>query len=317
MEESPKESISSQEPKKVAQTPFRVDFEGIFPKGSVKIRLVDGKSSFSREITDYINKDWQDRLKENPYMFNGELVNFQNVTQLGGQLIIEGGVTDFKTHMASSGKKFKDRFRKEFVRSGAGMSAIVVTRDNYVLLAQRGKKTSKPGTMINAPAGFIDLSNKNNNDEIDIFDEFKRELKEETLINPEEIKESYCAGLVRGNYTSVPDLVILAITELSSGEIADRINKSNTEQEDNIIFVKNDPKKLANVVLNYASIADAAQLGAKYLFIKMEHGDKWAQYFLDRIQRRSKFYENLPDSKLEEIEERKIEALNRRAFVGK
>lgn len=305
MSETQEESQKPTE-EKPSELPFTILVEGRFSDGNVRINLAPNQLALPQRAQSLVESEWEKARRENPHFFNGELFAFQELNLVDGQLNITAVPTDFKTYI--SARRIREKHGLETRVPVLCVSGLILTSDNKVLLGQRGSKVIEPNILINAPGGFIDSADRIDNSKVDPFLTFKRELREETGIDLEELTEYYCIGVTRDNEIDYEEIIIMAKTKLTAAEVLNR----RTDQEVALISVSNEPKKLADAVLKYSFVAGSTSLAIIYLFLKQGRGVTWAEYFLNRVFKRMRVYDVLTAKKQKILKDRKIKSLTTR-----
>lgn len=149
----------------------------------VIIKFENRNINLPAEIQEKIDKFWNNAIKENPNLYNGQDYTVENVINSKDKIEMIVINTNYAHYL------YDERIgvRLEKYRCCAPWGGIILlTKDDYLVVGEMGKETSVPfGLQI--PGGGVD-KNDIKDGIIDINLTIKRELKEEVNINLDEIK---------------------------------------------------------------------------------------------------------------------------------
>lgn len=195
--------------------------KGLFDPQDITITTTDHRIPLTPGQHTVIENVWGNEGKK---YFDGPLVrvNSYNLTP-EGKLSIVLGRTSYKEFLGTRDKASRIRYSYDHIANPLLASAVVITSDNKILISKRGQDGDLPGE-IDALGGHIDpQEDVDENGNIDIFKAVKRETREETGLNEDEIDEIKCLGLTY-QYRNVSHVTasFALTTKLSSTEILAR-----------------------------------------------------------------------------------------------
>ena len=144
----------------------------------VILKYEDRYIELPEELQKDIKKFWENVIKDNPNLFDGE--NFVIESMHENENTIE--LLAVKSHYSHYLYNERVGIQEEKFRACSPWTGILLqTTDNYLVVGQMDKTTSKPDCL-QIPGGQLDTSDING-DKLDLIQNLKRELKEEINID--------------------------------------------------------------------------------------------------------------------------------------
>lgn len=201
------------------------------------------------EIKDKIEKQWKKLKKRYKKLFNGTLYRLSGFKQKHGKLILRLASTNFKELMGTNHLFFFDKKNFDYLKrlgrkendclkyfsNGLSVGAVIQTKDDYVLIVKRGKKTESYPSTFYTVAGYVEPKKDKT-----MEDAVSREIEEEIGLNKDEYK-IYFLGLIRNNQTLKPELIYLIKAKKNLAEIL--TGKDEFEEFDLIFGLKKEDLK--------------------------------------------------------------------------
>ena len=186
-------------------------FLGIKDK-NIKVNYQDEYVKLPDEIQREIDSKWEDMIKENPYLWNGDTVSVYDVK-------IENNIIELfcqKSKYAHHLYQERLGLPKEYECISLSACSLMETKDGYFVLGELDKNTSNP-VMINVPGGGIDKEDIDNN-KIDCLKTIIRETKEEVNIDLNDknlVKDYHLMGFYQAEEGITPGIQVFAKVELN------------------------------------------------------------------------------------------------------
>jgi hypothetical protein len=147
-------------------------------KKSVNIHVSGSKVVLPEPLRQKINQHWQQLVKDNPRLHNGESFTVVAVDETDDRVDIELAETDYAHYLYSHQIGGLGEFTVRIIHS----ATLVITADNKMIFGAMGEHTSRPG-IIQCCGGGID-HNDITDDVVDIEHNTVKELGEELGLNP-------------------------------------------------------------------------------------------------------------------------------------
>lgn len=144
----------------------------IFRVESLSYRVLPGPHPLYARNEAAINAHWEEEVRANPSLYNGQLVFQSRVTFQAGRLEGEGHLVPYATHLW---------WRRQADRRGGSHAfawAVPISSDGAVIAIRMGPRTANPG-MVYCAAGSLEREDITDG-VVDVHANMRRELREET-----------------------------------------------------------------------------------------------------------------------------------------
>jgi 8-oxo-dGTP pyrophosphatase MutT (NUDIX family) len=171
-------------------------------------------------------------------LFDAPLYRFVNVeTRADGRLHLTLGDTGYKEYVATRALEFsRDRLRQE-LGNALAVCSVVETSDSYILLDKRLGVDVYVGRY-HVIGGFFERGRDSlENGQPDPFGAMRREIREETGIQPADIAEQYCLGLVYDLAIPHAELCFLTRLRISLAEVKTRVPEEDEIKQLETLYV--------------------------------------------------------------------------------
>jgi 8-oxo-dGTP pyrophosphatase MutT (NUDIX family) len=190
-------------------------WRSLLHKESLTISWSKTRQDLPQELNRAQERYWQTLDKE--WLYNGELVRLDRWAGKNGLHLLLS-ITDYKSLLYSHAHAENIIFKwgKEYLSRALGVSAIVVSSDDYIFVMQNSAHVGEYPGYWDVPGGHVDLPA---GDQIpDLFADISRELQEELALSCE-ISQLTCMGLIETRQTFKPELLFLANCEINRRDI--------------------------------------------------------------------------------------------------
>jgi hypothetical protein len=184
-------------------------------KKPVNIRVSGNRVVLPKLLRQKIDQHWQQLVKDNPRLHNGESFTVVAVDEADDKLDIELAETDYAHYLYSHQVGGLGAFTVRIIHS----ATLVITADNKMIFGAMGKHTSRPG-IIQCCGGGID-HNDITDGVVDIEHNTVKELAEELGLNPYDkslVSDFYPAYLKTGGPTGKMTLAYVLHLKLSGAQ---------------------------------------------------------------------------------------------------
>lgn len=162
-------------------------------------------------------------------LFDGNMCRLENWEETEDSVVFNLSRTTYKMFM---GTNFTNP-KATPLANPLGLSVALESDDGYLILGRRNAKVAYYPNRIHPFAGCMEPSS-----DLDVFADAQRELKEELLIEKEEIYEMTLSGMVADRSIRQPELIFHALCNLTRDEILGRIDA--TEHTGAVAFKPDD-----------------------------------------------------------------------------
>lgn len=227
---------------------------GLYDEQHIQVAFTPKKHTRSNQVQDYIKKQWKAVTKKNPSMFAGELISVKESDSDSKNIRLDTILTTFDDYYITGTLDFQQKFPDEKNTNVLSTGCILVTSDNCIVFGKRNKELVISPGKTTIVSGMADRNDIIDNKKADLFSCIKREIREEVGVNPNEITDLICIGLVnKPNNTGifVPFFAKLDIpfeklcARSNDGELTELIKTPNSKTE--ILKILEKTPNLSNV----------------------------------------------------------------------
>jgi 8-oxo-dGTP pyrophosphatase MutT (NUDIX family) len=190
---------------------------------SCRLAVVEQAWSYAIEHAALIDAYWQEAVRRNPALFNGEVVVLDHVSLDGDALVGTCLLTRFAAYL-----HWRDHGYDRTYGQDGFACAIVTSADGQVLLAEATAGTLNEGLCV-LPGGMIDRRDVTRDGTVDIHAAARREVVEETGLGADaveagsELYVAFCGPLV--------GMGVPFRSELTAARLKDRIRSHLAAQD--------------------------------------------------------------------------------------
>lgn len=195
-------------------------------------KTIHRKMELPKHLKEEIEIFWEEQVKDNPNLFNGEVWNVTKIEERENNIILTLEKTDYAHYIYDERHGIDDE--KYFCHNLAS-GVYIVTSDGYGVIGELDDRTSYP-RCLQVSGGGIDIKDMVNN-EFDLVKTAERELKEELNI---ELNNKQQIIKYNFEYLEVPEgkrhaysVLIKAISLLTVKELERHFNNYKKYLEEN------------------------------------------------------------------------------------
>jgi len=209
---------------------------------NIKIEIVDRLDPINDQLQTEIDTEWEKFLIEckerNIKVWNGKQFRFEGY-EFGNDIsTIKLSVSDYKTAVMLS------RLDKYNIRNNMVVISLVITSDNYLVLAKRKKVGTYSGIIGYIAGGMEPIKDSQDL----IFDNMKVELQEELGLSDLEYKLKL-NDFMYFDQVGIYAFVFITNTSLTKDEHIIRFKKEvGVEENSELVFFENNKKGVANLM---------------------------------------------------------------------
>lgn len=177
---------------------------------TIKIEFKDEILELPKDIKEQISIFWKQSKKDNPSLFNGELICVSGYKEVNNLIEITCKRTHYSHHLCDE----RVGLSKEYGCHNLVVGCLLETSDNYYVIGEMARNTSVPNCL-QIPGGNVDNTDIKE-ERVDILNALIRECKEEVNINLEDKKvvESF-----KLKYISLPNEISNAYLIITKGKL--------------------------------------------------------------------------------------------------
>ena len=271
--------------------PFFLDVIGHYGPESVETQWLDDSRPTNPDVDALIEQAWQDQTsqasQDDRCLYDGKLCRLIDLEADEQRLSLTLGAVSYKEFMGTNLTNAHLRYRHgpEVLANPLGVSAAVVTQDEYVLLGRRSEWVAHHAGKIHPLGGMVEPQPAGG--AADPFETILTELTEETGLPREAFGSPVCLGLVRDKRIVQPELVF----ELTVDRDVETIRRVALDAPDalehtELVCVRNHPAATVTFIeRNFADLTPVS-LATLLLHGQTRWGSGWfaaARGYLRRV----------------------------------
>lgn len=230
------EAIIAVEDEREIGAPFLVQAFGRYAASQVTQAWHDHPRRSPPEVEALIGRTWERKCAEAKekgiLLYNGELARLLRCQASPVSLHLDlgpGCYRDFvgtNLHNAAAVVAYGD----DCLGNPCGVSSNVITADGFLLLGRRNDRVAYHPGFLHPFGGALEADDRAAQ-RFDLFSAARRELCEELLLTPDEIRAMTCIGLVRDREMLQPEFLFDAVLTVSLADVLARFDPLAHHQE--------------------------------------------------------------------------------------
>ncbi len=214
---------------------------------------------------------WKELLKKHPAatLFNGPLAELESFRVETNRLLLNLRFSDYRAFMYSNFHRTQilKNYGEAFVNQGLGISAVVRTGDDKIVLMKRSAQVGEYPGKLDVFGGHVEPGKHMVNGVPDPCAGIREELREELNLSAEEIPDLRIIGMIRNAETSKPELVFLAKSFLSLDDIREKAKQATDAGEyDSLVSVSDRRDSLEKYLDENAGRFSPSGLGSLWVY---------------------------------------------------
>lgn len=194
-----------------------------FSPGEITIEWVPDSRPRLPEAEALIDAAWQQAAaRPGVHLFDGPMCRLESFRAEPSRLTLLLSPTSYKPFLGTnlSHPELADRFGPSILANPVGVSSLLQTSDDILLLGRRNDSVAYYPSRIHPFAGSLEPRDD------DVFSAVRRELDEELSLADGDLKELVCAGIAEDLRIRQPELIFLAKTLRSKAEIESTLDEA-------------------------------------------------------------------------------------------
>lgn len=191
---------------------------GDWPEGAVHIRRAESTRAAVPEVEAAIEQSWHEARSRRPgaNLFDGELCRLESFAATIDSLELVLSRTTYKAFFGTNicNPQLAERFGTQVLANPIGISCALVTCDDFFILGRRNSSVAHYPNRLHPFAGMLEQR-----ESPQVFDEVRRELREEVSLLPGQLTDLRCIGIVEDSSIRQPELIFSARTTRLRSEV--------------------------------------------------------------------------------------------------
>lgn len=204
------------------------DLSFSIPVDRIECRVVDD-FQLSDPVEEMRTATWEATLKKRPSAFDGTLLRLAGHHVEDNRLVLSGNRTTFSAYVATRSPEFSDDYSDAQRADPLGMTAMVSTRDNQLLVTKRSLSTDQNPGALYFIGGYAEPPERGNT--VDIFSEAAREVMEEIAVSDLSRSASFAIGIAYDPVFCHPEIFLLTVSPSTAAEILESAHNAADRNE--------------------------------------------------------------------------------------
>ncbi len=220
---------------------------------------------------------WHDKLaqakEKNFPLFDGQLFRLMYAEERDDSTLrVKLGDTSYKEYVATRSPEFSRQLTRDELSNPLSVCSVIETLDGYILLENR-QGTDVHDGRIHVIGGFMDRDKDGEGHAPDPFAAMNREMREETGIQEQDIREQYCLGVVYDTLVPHPELCFVTRLSIPLTTLSKRKPEDNEVKELRMLRVNATTLK-ESIQANHGNISPTGE-AALILYGTWKFGAGW------------------------------------------
>jgi hypothetical protein len=201
---------------------LKLHHTGDWAAGQVRVTWAPSTHAMPPEVQELIERTWNE-ISTRPGMifFDGPMCRLEGARSTPAELDLTFSKTSYKPFFGTNLQhpELADRYGEKVLANPVGVSPALLTADKWLVFGHRNANVAYYPNRIHPFAGALEPR-----EQVDIFQEVRRELKEELEFGEEDIKSIHCTGLVEDARLRQPELIFRVESTRTRDEIRSRMD---------------------------------------------------------------------------------------------
>lgn len=195
--------------------------KGTWFEGQVTAQWVASTRRVITEVEQRTDAAWRDasqRLGSN--LFDGPMCRLERCIAEPERLHLRISPTSYKPFYGTNltrADELYTRYGEEVMANPVGLSAVMQSADGWLLLGRRSALVAYYPGRVHPFAGSLEPSAGDR--DVNVFDEIRRELREELQVEPSDLVSLRCIGMVEDLSLRQPELIFHAVSSRARCDI--------------------------------------------------------------------------------------------------
>ena len=259
---------------------FFLDVVGCYARDHVRVEWTDRGRPTNPQIEQIIEETWASQTQHadqtQRLLYNGRLCRLIEYSADNDRMTLTLGPVSFKEFLGTNGTHAHLRYLHgpDILADPLGVSAAVVTRDQFILLGRRSRQVALYAGRVHPIGGIVEPPAEAC--PVDPFRTLIEEVAEETGISPEQTAPPCCLGLIRDKHTVQPELIFELEVHCDMPSIrAQSAGARDAEEHSEWVPIRNHPAAVVTFIEHHFTDLTPVALATLLLHGLYRWGSGW------------------------------------------
>jgi hypothetical protein len=196
---------------------------GVWRPAEIHISWTDSTRPIIPEVEQLIERAWQQASRRpGIHLFDGPMCRLESIDARPGSMRLALSRTSYKPFLGTnlSNADLSERFGAHALANAVGLSTLLLSSDGFVMLGRRNESVAYYPGRVHPFSGALEPA-----DDLDVFADAGRELREELALHEHDIRQIRCIGVAMDLSIRQPEMIFLAWCTERAGQIESRLDK--------------------------------------------------------------------------------------------
>lgn len=196
--------------------------KGSWPESAVRVEIVASTRRIEPAIEERIEQAWQRALaKPGVHLFDGSVARFEGLAFDSSRVSVRLSRSSYRIVVGTNfdNAQLADEFGPDVMANPFGVSAGLISADGFLVLGVRSNRVAYYPGRVHPFAGSLEIR-----DQINLFDDARRELREEISLSSDSIESIRLAAIVEDLHMRHPESIFLVRTTMTADELKSQLD---------------------------------------------------------------------------------------------
>jgi hypothetical protein len=195
---------------------------GLWKPGRVQVAWTESTRPNIPEVEQIIERAWIEASRRpGIHLFDGPMCRLESFEARENSLRLTLSHTSYKPFMGTNltNADLADRYGAAVLANPVGLSALVVSSDGFVMMGRRNDSVAYYPGRVHPFSGALEP-----HDELDVFHDIRRELREELSLADDDVEQITCLGIAMDMSIRQPEMIFATETRRTRQQIEPQLD---------------------------------------------------------------------------------------------
>jgi ADP-ribose pyrophosphatase YjhB (NUDIX family) len=207
---------------------IRILARGLWDERHVGVRVVPSGRRIVPDVDAAIDRAWAEvNARPGVNLFDGPVCRLESFRADDARLELDVSATSYRVVVGTNflNPQLADDVGLDVMANPVGVSAGLISADGFLLMGRRNHRVAYYPHMLHPFAGSLEVR-----PDINLFDDVRRELREELSLSADELSSIELIGIVEDTALRHPESLFRVRSNRTRRQIADRLDRAEHSQ---------------------------------------------------------------------------------------
>jgi len=197
---------------------------GNWAPGQVRASWTSGTRAVIPAVEELIERTWSDTInKPGIHLFDGPMCRLESWSAAPDSLRLVLSRTTYKAFFGTNMRNphLAEQYGRDVLANPVGVSPALVTRDDFLVLGRRNASVAYYPHKLHPFAGAIEP-----HEDLDVFEEVRRELREELSLDESEVTDIRCTGIAEDVALRQPEMIFAVRAARTRAQVEQQVDRT-------------------------------------------------------------------------------------------